>query len=84
MVYPCEIRFKAGDTLRRFADDVGITDQVRSDLVPELTGKNTEFQAQAKRLGIDVTHSEAERLNKNHAAEQEIGKLKKRYKKDDQ
>ena len=80
MVYPCEIRFKAGDTLRRFADDVGITDQVRSNLVPELTGKNTEFQAQVKRLGIDVNHSEAERLNQNHAAEQEIGKLKKIYK----
>ena len=34
-----------------------------------------------KRLGIDVNHSEAERLNQNHAAEQEIGKLKKTYKK---
>ena len=81
MVYPCEIRFKAGDTLRRFADDVGITDQVRSNLVPELTGKNTEFQAQAKRLGMNATHSEAEESNKNCAAEREIGKLKKRYKK---
>ena len=80
VVYPCVIRRKLGDTLSKFANNVGIPDQVRSELDPELTGKNTEFQAQAKRLGIDVTHSEAERSNQNHAAEQEIGELKKRYK----
>ena len=64
----------------RFADDVGIPDCLRTDLAPELTGKNTEFQAQAKRLGIDVTHSETERSNQNHAAEREIGELKKQFK----
>ena len=80
VVYPCGSRREAGDTLRRFADDVGIQDQVISNMAPELTGKNTELQDQAKRLGIDVTHSEAERSNQNHAAEQEIGELKKRYK----
>ena len=80
VVYPCGSRRKEGDTLRKFADDIGIPDQVRSDLAPELTGKNTEFLAQAEHLGIDVTHSEAEQSNQNHAAEQEIGDLKKRYK----
>ena len=60
VVYPCGSIRKAVDTLRRFVDGVGIPDQVKSDLDPELTGKNTEFQAQAKRLGTDVTHSEAE------------------------
>ena len=79
-VYPVESRKEAGDTLRRFADDVGIPDRLRTDLAPELIGKNTEFQAQAKRLGIALTHSEAERSNQNHAAEREIGELKKRYK----
>ena len=79
LFYPCGSRREAGDTLRRFANNVGIPDQVRSDLAPELTGKNTEFQAQAKRLGIDVAHSESERSNQNHAADREIGELKKRY-----
>ena len=79
-VYPVKIRKGAGNTLRRFADDVGIPDRLRTDLEPELTGKNTEFQAQAKRLGIDVTHSETERSNQNHAAEREIGELKKQFK----
>ena len=46
-------------------------------------GNNTEFQAQAKRLGIEVTHSEAEQSNQNHAAEREISELKKKYKKYD-
>ena len=36
------------DTLRRFANDVGILDRLRSDLAPEITGKRTEFQAQVK------------------------------------
>ena len=42
VVYPCGSRREAGDTPRRFADDVGIPDQVRRNLAPELTGKNTE------------------------------------------
>ena len=33
-VYPCRSRPEAGDTLRRFAEDVGIPDQVRSELDP--------------------------------------------------
>ena len=78
-VYPCEKRSEAGDTLRRFANDVGIPDKLRSDLAPEITGKNTEFQAQVKLLRIDLTHSEKERSNQNHAAEGEIGHLKKRF-----
>ena len=67
-IYIVKIRKEAGNTLRRSADDVGIPDRLRTDLAPELTRKNTEFQAQAKQLGIDVTHSETERSNQNHAA----------------
>ena len=78
-VYPCAKRSEVGDTLRMFADDVRIPDRLRSDLAPEITGKNTEFQAQVKRLRIDMTYTEKERSNQNHAAEQEIGHLKKRF-----
>ena len=78
-VYPCEKRSEVGDTLRRFADDVGIPDRLKSDLAPEITGKHTEFQAQVKRLRIDMTYSEVERSNQNHAAEGEIGHLKRRF-----
>ena len=77
--YPCVKRDEAGDTLRRFSDDVGIPDRLRSDLASEITGKHTEFQAQVKRLRIDLTHSEKERSNQNHAAEGEIGHLKRRF-----
>ena len=70
---------KSGDTLRRLADDGGIPDRLRTDLALELTGKNIDFQAQASQLNLNVTHSEAERSNQNHAAECEIGELNKRY-----
>ena len=44
-------------------------------------GKNTEFQAQAqtRKLNVNITHSESEQSNQNHAAEREIGEMKKRY-----
>ena len=42
--------------MQRFADDVGIPDLLRTDLALELMGKNTEFQAQARKLNVKVTH----------------------------
>ena len=42
-------------------------------------GKNTEFQPQAKRLHIDLTHTELERSNQNHGAEIEIGEFQKSF-----
>ena len=47
-VYPVASRKEAGDTLRRFADYVGIPDQLSTDLALELTVNNTYFQAQAR------------------------------------
>ena len=57
MVYPYTKRSEVGDKIRRFAYGVGIRDRLRSDLVPEIKGKHTEFQDQLKRLRIDPTHS---------------------------
>ena len=65
--------------MRRFADYVGILDRLRTDLALELTVKNTEFQAQARKLNVNIMHSEAEKYYQNHTAERDIGELKKRY-----
>ena len=40
-VYPVASRKESGDTLRRFVDDVGIPDRLRTDLVLYLMGNNT-------------------------------------------
>ena len=78
-VYPFTSMKEAGDTLQRFADYVGILDRLRTDLALELTVKNTEFQAQARKLNVNIMHSEAEKYYQNHTAERDIGELKKRY-----
>ena len=65
--------------MRRFLYDLGIPDRLSTDLALELTGKNTEFQAQARKFNVNVTHSKSEQYIQNHAAEREIGELKKRY-----
>ena len=45
----------------------------------DITVKHAEFQAQVKRLRIEITHSEVERFNQNHVSESEIGHPKKRF-----
>ena len=55
--YPCTKRSEVGDKLRRFSEKLGIPDRFMSDLETEITGKHTDFQAQVKRLHIDLTHS---------------------------
>ena len=72
MEYLCTKRSEVGDTLLRFADDVRILNRLRSDLAPEIMGKHTEFQAQVKRLQIELTQ-----FNQNHTMEGDIGHLKK-------
>ena len=37
VAYPCTNSSEVGDTIRRFADDVGIPDIIRSDLAPYIT-----------------------------------------------
>ena len=56
VAYPYTKRSEVGDSLRRFANDVGIPEILRSDLTPDITVKNMEFQDQVKRLIIDLTH----------------------------
>ena len=56
-VVPMTARSDVGQSLVYFTDNVGIPDRLRTDLAPEIVGNNTEFQAQAKRLGIALTHS---------------------------
>ena len=75
--YPCTNNSEVGDTLRRFANDVGIPDRLRSDLALEILGKNMVVQAQVKRLRIYLTHLEVELSNQNQAAEGDIGHMKK-------
>ena len=77
--YPVAKRLEAGDKLRRFADNVGIPDRLRTDQAQEIMGKNTEFQSQAKRLHIDITHTKSERSNQNHGADTELGELQKSF-----
>ncbi|MHA7927758.1 MAG: hypothetical protein ACX936_21375, partial [Marinobacter sp.] len=62
-----------------FTEDVGIPTDLRADLAAELTGKNTKFQKEARRLKIKVTYAEVDRKNQNHAAELEIRELKRRW-----
>ena len=78
-VFPVASQQEARNTLRRFTYNVGIPDRLRTDLASKLPGKNTEFQAKAKRLHINLMHSETERSNQNHAAERKIEELKRRY-----
>ena len=54
---------------------------MRSDLAPEITGKHTDSQVQVQCLRIDLTHSEVEQFNQNHAAEGDIWHLKKHFRK---
>ena len=79
MAYPCIKRSEVGYTLRRFSDDVRISDQLRSDLPPEITRNCTYFQAQVKRLRIDLTDSKVERSNQNISTDGEIGYLKNHF-----
>ena len=48
-------------------------------MAPKITVTHTKFQYQVKHLHIELTHSELERSNKNHAGEGEIGHPKKRF-----
>ena len=79
VAYPCTKRSEVGDALRQFADNVGILEILKSDLAPEITEKYTEFKAQVNRLFIDLAHSVIGRSNQNHAAEGDIGHLKKSF-----
>jgi hypothetical protein len=63
--------------LTDFTDDVGIPDSLMTDGAPEIIGLGTEFMKEVSQLKIRMRRSEVGRSNQNHAAEREIGELKK-------
>ena len=62
-----------------FIDKVGIPEQVITNGAPSYTGHKTPLRKLCTREQIHVRVIEAEQKNQNHAAEQEIGMLKKKW-----
>ena len=60
--------------------DVGVPDELIADQAAEVTGKNTEWMKEVRRLKIKMKWAKAGRKNQNTQAEREIGELKKRWK----
>ena len=79
-VVPMPARSAAGESLIDFTDDIGIPEQLVTDGAGEFTGRDTEFVKQCRRMRIKTHTTEKGRKNQNHAAEREIGNLKKRWK----
>ena len=67
VAYPWNCFSEVGYALQNFANNLGIPNQLRSDLEPEIMRKYTEFQVQVKCLRIEITQYEVERSNQNHA-----------------
>jgi hypothetical protein len=78
-IHPLSSKSKVGQALTEFTDDVGIPDSLMTDGAPETIGPGTEFMKEVSRLKIRMRRSEVRRSNQNHAAEREIGELKKRW-----
>ena len=69
----------AADALSDFCDDVGIPEILWTDGAAEYTGQNTPFRKLCTRQRITLFTTESGQKNQNHAAEREIGMLKKRW-----
>ena len=80
-VYPMTAKtgVTIGRTLTEFTEDVGIPDTLVMDLDAAQVGKFTDMQAEIRRLRIKVKYIERGRPSQNHAAEREIGQLKRRW-----
>jgi hypothetical protein len=78
-IHPLSSKSKVGQALTEFSDDVGIPDLLMTDGAPEIVGPGTEFMKEANCLKVRMRRSEVGRSNQNHAAEREIGELKKRW-----
>jgi Reverse transcriptase (RNA-dependent DNA polymerase) len=78
-IHPLISKSKVGQALTEFTDDVGIPDSIMTDGATEIVGPKTEFMKEVNRLKIRMKRSEVGRSNQNHAAEREIGELKKRW-----
>jgi len=60
-----------GQASTDFTDDVGIPDKLIHDGAGEMTGRNTDFQKEIRRLKIMTQVTERGRHNQNHRAEGE-------------
>ena len=69
----------AADCLSDFIDDVGIPQVLWTDGAKEYQGRNTAFRKACNKCRIDLRMTEPGQKNQNHAAEREIGELKKHW-----
>ena len=65
------------DCLSNFIDNVGIPQVLWTDGAKECQGCNTAFRKVCNKCQIDLRMTEPGQKNQNHAAEREIGELKK-------
>jgi hypothetical protein len=79
-VYPLPSTSSANSTnsLQDFADDVGIPLLIHSDLAAAVKGQHTDFQKLVRHLRTKMKYTKSGQSNQHHAAEREIGELKKR------
>ena len=79
--YPIKSRKEVGDTLIQFCQDVGVPEILTADLAPEMSGHQTEWMKTVRRRHIDMRWTEKGRKNQNMMVENEIGVLKRRWRK---
>ena len=79
-VYPSENnkQVPANMSLNDFCNDVGEPHKLKSDRAPEFCGRSTQFLANAKKRGIDLTYAEPERKNQISPIDVEIREIRKR------
>ena len=68
----------ANMSLNDFCNDVGITENLKSDRTPEFSGKNSEFLKYFKQKGIELSYAEPERKNQISPIDVEIREPRKR------
>ena len=78
-VYRMVSKKVVGQALSDFTDDVGIPDKLIHDGAAEMTGRNTDFQRDVRRLKIMTQVTEQGCHNQNHRAEGDINELKNRW-----
>ena len=69
----------AADCLSDFIDNVGIPQVLWTNGAKECQGQNTAFRKVSNKHWINLQMTEPGQKNQNHAAEREIGELKKRW-----
>ena len=76
-VYPSESnqQVPANMSLNDFCNDVGITNNIKSDRAPEFCGRNSELILSDKQKIIDLTYAEPERRNQIAPVDVEIREL---------